>query len=50
MQLNISGSIPIIFCVLTDHNKDQSISRSGGKQGNKGAESAIAAIKMAALK
>ena len=49
-QLNVSGSTPVIFCVLTDHNKGQSISRSGGKQGNKGAESAIAAIKMAALK
>ena len=49
-QLNVNGSTPVIFCVLTDHNKDQSIARSGGKQGNKGAESAIAAIKMAALK
>ena len=50
MQLNISGSTPIIFCVLTDHKKSQSIARSGGKHGNKGAEAAIAAIKMAALK
>ena len=49
-QLNVNGSTPVIFCVLTDHNKDQSIARSGGKQGNKGTESAIAAIKMAALK
>ena len=50
MQLNISGSIPVIFCVLTDHNKSQSIARSGGKHGNKGAEAAIAAIKMASYK
>ena len=49
-QLNVNGSTPVIFCVLTDHNKDQSIARSGGKQGNKGTESAIAAVKMAALK
>ena len=49
-QLNVNGSTPVIFCVLTDHNKDQSIARSGGKQGNKGTESAIAAIKIAALK
>jgi len=32
---------------LTDNNKKQSIERSGGKYGNKGVESAIAAIKMA---
>tara|TARA_B100001057_G_scaffold499900_1_gene612393 strand:- start:5 stop:463 length:459 start_codon:yes stop_codon:yes gene_type:complete len=44
MELNLISSIPIIFCVLTDHNKTQSIDRSGGKYGNKGSESAIAAI------
>ena len=49
MQLNLLGLTPIIFCVLTDHNKDQSIERSGGRLGNKGSESAIAAIKMALL-
>ena len=50
MQLNILGSTPIIFCVLTDHKKSQSIARSGGEHGNKGAEAAIAAIKMASFK
>ena len=50
MRLNISGSTPVIFCVLTDHKKSQSIARSGGEHGNKGAEAAIAAIKMASLK
>ena len=50
MQLNISGSTPIIFCVLTDHKKSQSIARSGGEHGNKGVEAAIAAIKMASFK
>ena len=50
MELNLISSIPIIFCVLTDHNKTQSIARSGGKYGNKGSESAIAAIKMALIK
>ena len=49
-QLNVSGKTPIIFCVLTDHNKAQSLARSGGKYGNKGSESAIAAIKIASLK
>ena len=49
-QLNIKLDIPIIFCVLTDQNKQQSIDRSGGKHGNKGTEAAIAAIKMAQLR
>ena len=50
MQLNISYTTPIIFCVLTDHNKNQSLDRSGGKFGNKGAEAAIAALKMISFK
>jgi 6,7-dimethyl-8-ribityllumazine synthase len=49
-DLNIKYDVPIIFCVLTDNTKQQSIDRSGGKHGNKGIESAIAAIKMAALR
>ena len=49
-DLNIKYNVPIIFCVLTDNTKQQSIDRSGGKHGNKGIESAVAAIKMAALK
>ena len=46
-DLNIQGDIPVIFCVLTDNDRQQSIDRSGGKHGNKGTEAAIAAIKMA---
>ncbi|WP_456375983.1 6,7-dimethyl-8-ribityllumazine synthase [Lutibacter sp.] len=49
-DLNIKYDIPVIFCVLTDNTKQQSIDRSGGKHGNKGIECAIAAIKMAALR
>jgi len=49
-DLNIKYDVPTIFCVLTDHTKQQSIDRSGGKHGNKGIECAVAAIKMAALK
>jgi len=49
-DLNIKFDVPIIFCVLTDNTKQQSLDRSGGKHGNKGIESAIAAIKMAALR
>jgi len=48
-QLNLEGTIPVIFCVLTDNTKQQAIERSGGKHGNKGTEAAIAAIKMASL-
>jgi len=50
VDLNIAHETPVVFCVLTDNNKQQSIDRSGGKLGNKGIECAIAAIKMAALR
>ena len=49
-DLNLMGDIPVIFCLLTDNNMQQSIDRSGGKHGNKGTEAAIAAIKMANLR
>ena len=45
-DLNIISNIPIILCVTTDDNIQQSIDRSGGKFGNKGADSAEAALKM----
>lgn len=48
-DLNIAGKIPVIFCVLTDSNLQQSLDRSGGKLGNKGIEAAITAIKMTNL-
>jgi len=49
-DLNIQTDIPVIFCVLTDNNEQQSIDRSGGIHGNKGTEAAIAALKMAYLR
>ena len=49
-DLNIQNDIPVIFCVLTDQTLQQAIDRSGGKHGNKGAEAAVAAIKMAQLR
>ena len=49
-DLNVHSDIPVIFCVLTDNNEQQSIDRSGGIHGNKGTEAAIAAIKMAYLR
>jgi 6,7-dimethyl-8-ribityllumazine synthase len=48
-DLNLLGKTPVIFCVLTDDNVQQAIQRSGGALGNKGAEAAVAAIRMAAL-
>ena len=45
-DLNIISNIPIILCVSTDDNIQQSIDRSGGKYGNKGEDSADAALKM----
>ena len=49
-DLNIQYNIPVIFCVLTDNTRQQSLDRSGGIHGNKGIECAVAAIKMAILK
>ena len=49
-DLNVQCDVPIIFCVLTDNTRQQSLDRSGGKHGNKGVESAVAAIKMAELR
>ncbi len=49
-DLNVLQDVPVIFCLLTDNNEQQSIDRSGGIHGNKGTEAAIAAIKMAELR
>ena len=48
-DLNVAYDVPVIFCVLTDDNIEQSRARSGGKHGNKGTEAAIVAIQMAVL-
>lgn len=48
-DLNVLFETPVIFCVLTDDTLQQAIDRSGGRHGNKGAEAAVAAIKMAVL-
>ena len=50
VDLNLQYNTPVIFCVLTDNTKQQSIDRSGGKLGNKGVEAAITAIKMSDIK
>ena len=43
------SGIPIMFGVLTTDNIEQAEDRAGGKCGNKGAETALAAIEMATL-
>ncbi|MBL30561.1 MAG: 6,7-dimethyl-8-ribityllumazine synthase [Flavobacteriaceae bacterium] len=48
-MLNTNDFPPVIFCVLTDNNINQSINRSGGEYGNKGVEAAITALRMAEL-
>ncbi|MCM1369542.1 MAG: 6,7-dimethyl-8-ribityllumazine synthase [Candidatus Amulumruptor caecigallinarius] len=45
--LNSQGKTPVIFGVLTVDSEEQALDRAGGKLGNKGAEAAVAAIKMA---
>jgi 6,7-dimethyl-8-ribityllumazine synthase len=48
-QLNMEYNLPFIFGVLTTLNQQQAADRAGGKHGNKGDETAVTAIKMAAL-
>ena len=48
--LNSRGECPVIFGVLTVDNEQQALDRAGGRLGNKGAEAAVAAIEMAAIR
>ena len=48
-DLNLNGKTPVVFCVLTDENIEQSEARSGGDKGNKGVEAAITALRMIPL-
>ncbi|MCS6916527.1 MAG: 6,7-dimethyl-8-ribityllumazine synthase [Chitinophagales bacterium] len=45
-QLNVRGSCPVIFGVLTTDHLEQARARAGGAHGNKGAEAAQALISM----
>lgn len=44
-----TGPIPIIFGVLTTNTTEEARDRSGGKSGNKGSDSALAALEMISL-
>lgn len=45
-RLNCQGDTPVIFGVLTVDTLQQALDRAGGSLGNKGAEAAVAAIRM----
>lgn len=49
-EVGLKYNTPVMFCVLTDDNIEQSKARSGGKLGNKGVEAAVGALKMLHLK
>ena len=48
-DLNTNGDSPIILCLLTDDNYQQSLDRSGGKHGNKGYDCAAATAKISLI-
>jgi 6,7-dimethyl-8-ribityllumazine synthase len=48
-QVATTTGVPVIFGVLTTDSIEQAIERAGTKAGNKGAESAVAALEMANL-
>ena len=41
--------VPVAFGVLTTENEEQALERSGGREGNKGADAARAAVELASL-
>ncbi len=47
--LNATGTVPVIFCVLTTDDQQQALDRAGGALCNKGTEAADAAVQMAAF-
>ncbi len=48
-RVALESGVPCIFGVLTTDTLEQALDRAGGKHGNKGWESATAAIEMASL-
>jgi 6,7-dimethyl-8-ribityllumazine synthase len=49
LQLNLILPVPTVFGVLTVDTQQQALDRIGGKNGHKGEEAAMTAIKMLAL-
>ncbi len=48
-EVAVRSGVPVIFGVLTCEQRGHAKARAGGDKGNKGAESALAAIEMAVL-
>ncbi len=48
-QVSLESETPVLFGVLTTNTMEQAIERAGSKAGNKGSESATAAIEMVNL-
>ena len=48
-QLALEQDLPVLFGVLTCQTMEQALNRAGGSMGNKGVESAQAALKMIGL-
>lgn len=48
-SVSLTSDIPVMFGVLTTENLEQAIERAGSKSGNKGYDSAVAAIEMVNL-
>jgi 6,7-dimethyl-8-ribityllumazine synthase len=41
--------VPVAFGVLTTEDQEQAMARAGGREGNKGADAALAAVELASL-
>lgn len=48
-RVQLDTGVPVVFGVLTTEDVDQALARSGGKHGDKGAESAEVAVEMVNL-
>ena len=49
MQAGLTTGVPVLFGVLTCQTEEQALDRAGGREGNKGADVALAAIEMVNL-
>ena len=45
-QVSLESGVPIGFGLLTTEDNEQALARAGGREGNKGWESALAALEM----
>ena len=50
LRVSLETGVPIAFGVLTTNDRQQADARSGGAQGNKGADAARTALEMVALR